>query len=274
MVQAATEETREIQNAHRLRLQDLQSRIDAMEQQRAKLMDFLAKMIAELQETQDYAQQNTPQPLENKETTEPSAEPQLDLSPTAVDAAASALRTEDTNDAQPAPAHAELTDEDGQPRNCVVAPGWNDHANDTRVARPVPDGPEKQPQPEYFDTTPTANELHTLQTPPTEAAAKPKEEVEIPGAIFSYPILRQKGEPILDEEPPVRGPHTPLLPNLDTDADEEDDDPLTAPAAPAQSAPQPAAPAAGTPAKVTASGPRRKKAVAALRALRRKLGEG
>lgn len=104
MVQAATEETREIQNAHRLRLQDLQSRIDAMEQQRAKLMDFLAKMIAELQETQDYAQQNTPQPLENKETTEPSAEPQLDLSPTAVDAAASALRTEDTNDAQPAPA--------------------------------------------------------------------------------------------------------------------------------------------------------------------------
>lgn len=36
----------------------------------------------------------------------------------------------------------------------------------------------------------------------------------------------------MDEEPPVRGPHTPLLPNLDTDADEEDDDPLTAPAAP------------------------------------------
>ena len=237
MVQAATEETREIQNAHRLRLQDLQSRIDAMEQQRAKLMDFLAKMIAELQETQDYAQQNTPQPLENKETTEPSAEPQLDLSPTAVDAAASALRTEDTNDAQPAPAPAELTDEDGQPRNCVVAPGWNDHANDTRVARPVPDGPEKQPQPEYFDTTPTANELHTLQTPPAEAAAKPKEEVEIPGAIFSYPILRQKGEPILDEEPPVRGPHTPLLPNLDTDADEEDDDPLTAPRSPGAARP-------------------------------------
>ena len=78
----------------------------------------------------------------------------------------------------------------------------------------------------------------------------------------------------MDEEPPVRGPHTPLLPHRHTDADEEDADPLTAPAAPAQSAPQPAAPAAGTPAKVTASGPRRKKAVAALRALRRKLGEG
>ena len=269
MVQAATEETREIQNAHRLRLQDLQSRIDAMEEQRNKLMDFLSKMIVELQETQDYAQQNTPQPLENKETTEPSAEPQLDLSPTAVDAAASALRTEETADEQPAPA-PDLTDEDGQPRNCVVAPGWNDHANDTRVARPVPDGPEQQPQPEYFDTTPTANELHTLQAPPAEAAAKPKEEVEIPGAIFSYPILRQKGEPILDEEPPVRGPHTPLLPDLDADADEENEEqnPAAAPAEPAQPAAQPAAPA-----KVTASGPRRKKAVMALRALRRKLGE-
>ena len=34
MVQAATDETREIQNAHRLRLQDLQSRISDMEQQR------------------------------------------------------------------------------------------------------------------------------------------------------------------------------------------------------------------------------------------------
>ena len=34
MVQAATDETREIQNAHRLRLQDLQSLISDMEQQR------------------------------------------------------------------------------------------------------------------------------------------------------------------------------------------------------------------------------------------------
>ena len=268
MVQAATEETREIQNAHRLRLQDLQSRIDAMEQQRGKLMDFLAKMIGELQETQDYARQNSPQPLENAETTEPSAEPQLDLSPTAVDAAASALRTGDTPEETPAPAPADTGD---QPRNCVVAPVWNDHANDTRAARPVPDGPEKQPMPEYFDTTPTANELHTMQAPPAKPAQKQQGEVEIPGAIFSYPILRQKGEPILDEEPPVRGPHTPLLPELD--ADEEEDDPLTAPAAPAQPAPQPAAPAAGAPARTVTSGLRRKKAVMALRALRRKLGE-
>ena len=55
MVQAATDETREIQNAHRLRLQDLKSRIAAMEQQRDKLMDFFSQMIGELQEAQDYA---------------------------------------------------------------------------------------------------------------------------------------------------------------------------------------------------------------------------
>ena len=110
-----------------------------------------------------------------------------------------------------------------------------------------------------------------MQAPPAEPAQKPQGEVEIPGAIFSYPILRQKGEPILDEEPPVRGPHTPLLPELD--ADEEEDDPLTAPAAPAQPAPQPAAPAADAPARAVTSGLRRKKAVRALRALRRKLGE-
>ena len=50
----------EIQNAHRLRLQDLQSRITAMEQQRDKLLDFLAEMIGELQEAQDYARPEQP----------------------------------------------------------------------------------------------------------------------------------------------------------------------------------------------------------------------
>ena len=44
----------------------------------------------------------------------------------------------------------------------------------------------------------------------------------MPGAIFSYPILRQEGEPILDEAPPMRGPHMPVMPDLS--ATEEDDD--------------------------------------------------
>ena len=57
MVQSATDETREIQNAHRLRLQDLKSRISEMEKTRGEMMDYLAKMIEELQKTQEYASQ-------------------------------------------------------------------------------------------------------------------------------------------------------------------------------------------------------------------------
>ena len=40
MVQSATDETREIQNAHRLRLQDLKSRISEMEKTRGEMMDY------------------------------------------------------------------------------------------------------------------------------------------------------------------------------------------------------------------------------------------
>ena len=40
MVQSATDETREIQNAHRLRLQDLKSRISEMEKTRGEMMDL------------------------------------------------------------------------------------------------------------------------------------------------------------------------------------------------------------------------------------------
>ena len=116
MVQAATDETREIQNAHRLRLQDLKSRIAAMEQQREKLMDFFSEMIGELQEAQDYARQNTPVASYDEEITEVSAEPTLDLSAKAVEAAAAALPED------PIPAE-ELSD---TAVNCVVAPGLDE----------------------------------------------------------------------------------------------------------------------------------------------------
>ena len=116
MVQAATDETREIQNAHRLRLQDLKSRIAAMEQQREKLMDFFSEMIGELQEAQDYARQNTPVASYDEEITEVSAEPTLDLSAKTVEAAAAALPED------PIPAE-ELSD---TAVNCVVAPGLDE----------------------------------------------------------------------------------------------------------------------------------------------------
>lgn len=233
MVQAATDETREIQNAHRLRLQDLKSRIAAMEQQREKLMDFFSEMIGELQEAQDYARQNTPVASYDEEITEVSAEPTLDLSAKTVEAAAAAL-PEDSIPAE------ELSD---TAVNCVVAPGLDEEEPaPPRTVELVPEE-ETTPSAEYFDTEP--------QQQPSDPP-----EIEVPGAIFSYPILRQEGEPILDEEPPMHGPHAPVMPDLSATEEEEGD--------------------SGDihiiPEKKPEDNPRRKKAVAALRSLYKKLG--
>lgn len=233
MVQAATDETREIQNAHRLRLQDLKSRIAAMEQQREKLMDFFSEMIGELQEAQDYARQNTPVASYDEDITEVSAEPTLDLSAKTVEAAAAALPED------PIPAE-ELSD---TAVNCVVAPGLDEEEPaPPRTVELVPEE-ETTPSAEYFDTEP--------QQQPSDPP-----EIEVPGAIFSYPILRQEGEPILDEEPPMHGPHAPVMPDLSATEEEEGD--------------------SGDihiiPEKKPEDNPRRKKAVAALRSLHKKLG--
>lgn len=228
MVQAATDETREIQNAHRLRLQDLKSRIATLEQQRDKLLDFFAQMIGELQETQDFARQNSPLLLDHEDITELSPEPRLDLSDKTVEDAAAALQPDPGADA-----------EEGV--NCVVAPGLDEEPPLPNTPRFTPEQ-EAAPSPEYFETAPAP-----------EAGEQP--DIEVPGAIFSYPILRQQGEPILDEEPPMRGPHAPVMPEL---AVEEDDDGQEIELIPEK---QPSA------------DPRRKKAVAALRSLRKKTGQ-
>ena len=230
MVQSATDETREIQNAHRLRLQDLKSRITEMEKTRGEMMDYLAKMIEDLQKTQDYASQSAPLVPHTEDLAEADAEPKLDLSANKVDAAASALRgSEPEPEPQPAPADPDT--------NRVVAPGLDDAEPRTNTVI--------TPSPDYFDTD------------PKEQPGDPHEEVEIPGAIFSYPILRQQGEPILDEEtPPQPVPHKPVMPSFTLADEDEPDDVLPAPAA-APGKPQPK---------------RRRKAVMALRALNRKIG--
>ena len=238
MVQAATDEAREIQNAHRLRLQDLKSRIAAMEQQRNKLMDFFSQMIGELQEAQDYARQNTPvvDAEYDEDVTEVSPEPRLDLSDKTVEAAAAALPVSEET-AEEAPQKDEAV-------NCVVAPGLDEEEPaPPRTVELVPEE-ETTPSAEYFDTEPKQQP----SDPP---------EIEVPGAIFSYPILRQEGEPILDEEPPARGPHQPVMPDLsDTGEDDEDAD-----SGDIQLIPE----------RKPEENPRRQKAVAALRGLRRKM---
>lgn len=237
MVQAATDETREIQNAHRLRLQDLQSRISDMEQQRDKLLDFFAQMIGELQEAQDYARQNSPIPAYDADLTQVSAEPRLDLSPEKVDAAAAALPLEDMPVQDTAQERAV---------NCVVAPGLDEEEPAPRRTVELIPEEETIPSAEYFDTDP--------QPQPSDPP-----EIEVPGAIFSYPILRQEGEPILDEEPPAPGPHMPVMPDLSDTVEEDDAD-----SGDIQILPE----------RKPEANPRRKKAVAALRALRKKTGLG
>ena len=101
---------------------------------------------------------------------------------------------------------------------------------------------ETTPSAEYFDTEP--------QQQPSDPP-----EIEVPGAIFSYPILRQEGEPILDEEPPMHGPHAPVMPDLSATEEEGDSGDIHI-----------------IPEKKPEDNPRRKKAVAALRSLYKKLG--
>ena len=137
MVQSATDETREIQNAHRLRLQDLKSRISEMEKTRGEMMEYLAKMIEELQKTQEYASQNAPLVPHKEELAEADAEPRLDLSANKVDAAASALRGSEEAPAEEPPA---------PDANRVVAPGLDDEEPRTNTV--------VTPSPDYFDTTP------------------------------------------------------------------------------------------------------------------------
>ena len=225
LVQAATDETREIQNAHRLRLQDLKARVTAMEQRRDALLDFLAKMIDELQQTQDAARRQSPALPEAADLPDETPEVELDLSDQAVAAAAAALPGE-AADALPDP---------GGEASAAPAPQPATQPVQQPAAQPV-----QQP---------------AAQPPAPQPAAQ---DVEIPGAIFSYPILRQEGAPILDEDPPLRGPHAPLLPDLNA-GEEEDDDAVGEIRILPEPAPQP--------------DPRRPKAVAALKALRRKLGD-
>ena len=219
LVQAATDETREIQNAHRLRLQDLKARVDAMEQRRDALLDFLASMIEQLQQTQDAARRQSPALPEAADLPDETPEVELDLSDQAVAAAAAAL---------PGEAADALPGQDSQPAPPPAA----------QVVQQPAAQPAAQP------------------AQPPAAPADPAQDVEIPGAIFSYPILRQEGAPILDEDPPLRGPHAPLLPDLNA-GEEEDDDAVGEIRILPEPAPQP--------------DPRRPKAVAALKTLRRKL---
>lgn len=264
MVDAATEEANEIQNAHQLRLLDLQGKVSGLENRRDQLADYLSRIGQELLDTRRRMEENAPveelpppeQPLELQPV--PTPELELDLSPEKVAQAAAALAAERAAPAAP----PESAFPDATPL-VEAAPTPDSPAPDGRA--PAPHRGFTLVQGEDAPGSAAAAEGPAFYETPSRAA----ETVEVPGAIFSYPIRRPADEPILDDEPPVPGPRDPVLPVLPSEEDEaaagEVLDALDLLSGRPGVIEPPKAPAVGG----SALAVRRKKAVTALRALER-----
>lgn len=250
LVDAAAAEANEIQNAHQLRLNNLRAEVKNMQSRRTDLIAYLTRMgntllqvageAAEMPGATQTEEKGDAEREELQEIATPSA--QLDFSADALADTVAALRKEAAA-AQPeaaAPAPVPV------PQDAVQAP-----------EEPAPAAPAKHraftlledeptptfaPAPTYFEEKDT-----TGQTGPALT--------EVPGAIFSSPIVRKSGEPIMDEIPPTAAPRAPVLPDL---TDDEEDEENEADAALTQSA---------------QDTPARKKAVCAVRALHRLYAE-
>lgn len=233
LIDAAASEANEIQNIHQLRLNNLKAEIAQMDQRRTEMVDYLKHMAEILtqagQEAVDKAPglPQTDTPAEELDLSPVEApEVQLDFSERAIAKAAAELAAEVPPEPEPTPEplHAEPAGE------------------------PLPE-PEVEPSRPGF----------TLVEEPEDAPTH-----EVPGAIFSQPILRQEQEPVLDEQPPSRGPRRPVMPVLTDDEEEEDD-------LPPEDEPEeePAAFARPEPAQKPVSR-RRLQALRALRALHRR----
>ena len=121
------------------------------------------------------------------------------------------------------------------------------------AAPQVPAEPEQQPaapeppEPEQQPAQPTGDPNH--QTGPALT--------EVPGAIFSSPIVRPVESARPDATPPDAAPRAPVMPVFEEDEEGEEPEPQEPEPEPA-AAPEPAA---------RQDSPRRRKAVRALRAL-------
>lgn len=244
LLDAAADEANEIVNAHQLRLNNLRDEVLGMEARRDELIAYLAKVGSELLEIEAALKEGPkpedappPRPEEPAAPLLPAVQPpraELDLTPAAIARAAGALRAEAAQSAvRPAPAQA--APQQAEPARPAI----------TLVEEPAPAPP---PEPEQ-----------SRQTGPALT--------EVPGAIFSSPIVRQESDPILDETPPASTPRRPILPMLE---DEEEPQPEQPPQPEGIDVTPGAAqqPPAGE-ARAVPDSPRRRKAVRAVRALQR-----
>lgn len=219
LVEAATNEANEIQNIHQLRLNSLKSEIAHMDTRRQELVDYLKHMADVLMDAEREAREKAPaadaaapadnQPLELHPIETP--EVKLDLSETAIAKAAAELAAETP----------ELPDPE------IVDPKHDDPAGE-----PLPD-PEEDAQTGHHAFTLVSEEAaDAADTPDDPLLHQPNHEV--PGAIFSQPIVHQDAEPEVNEPAPAAGPRSPVMPVLEED--DEDAQGAASPAPPAQAA--------------------------------------
>ena len=235
LVDAATNEANENQNIHQLRLNSLQAELAELDKRRTELLDYLKQMADLLLKVEQEAREKAPAqpqapaeqaPLELQPVETPQVK--LDLSETAIAKAAAELAAE----TPPAP------EEPAEPQHVEPA------------GEPLPD-PDDKPR-HSFTLVSEESGFVTADSPDKPAH-------EVPGAIFSQPIVHQVQEPLVTEAPPTADPRRPVMPSLDEDEDED----AEADPAPVSPAPQPAR-------RTSRSARRRALAIHALRALHRR----
>lgn len=238
-LEATAAEATEVQNAHQLRLNDLRTQVDAMESRRDKLSAYLARVGSELLNLEQMMKVIAPAETEPAPAEPPALEvlsapePELDLSAETVAGAVEQTRAEEG-----------LPPLDTAPMEL----------------KPEPDAPAPRMPFTLVEDAAPADEPPAARRDPS--AAKP---VEVPGAIFSYPIREDAALP--EEEAPSAAPHRPVMPVL-ADDDEEDPMPHIVPGPAQSAAPEPVK---ARPVQSRAAALKRKKAVRAVRALRRRL---
>lgn len=238
LVEAAAAEANEVQNAHQLRLNSLRKEVSGLEQQREKLIDFLNRMARELMQVEGSAKtEPVAMPVkEDPETTPelqevPTPPVELDLGPEAIARAVDELRAQ----------AAAGQDEEGAGE---------------------PEGEEAGGQPAQ-EPEPAPGPEPARQTGPALT--------EVPGAIFSSPIVRQEAPDLPEETPPTADPRIPVMPDLE----EEEEDAVIEYDLPGDDLPGEAATVPeASPSAVPAPTARltRRRALRVVRALRRRAG--
>ena len=204
LVEAAANEANEIQNIHQLRLNSLKAEIADMDAHRTELLDYLKQMADMLLNVEKEAREKAPAPAETAAPEQPldlqpveTPEVKLDLSETAIAKAAAELAAE----TPPEP------EEPTEPNHVEPA------------GEPLPD-PDEKPR-HSFTLVSEESGFVTAEKP-----EKPAHEV--PGAIFSQPIVRQQ-EPSVTEAPPTADPRRPVMPVLEEDDEDAEPEPAPAP---------------------------------------------